>query len=112
MGSYHVSGHFCLEGKHSLSYHYISPRWLGFGLLLDKHILPNQRGFFNFIPLKFSINSGIGGFVAIASAPASPDLTRYYGIKSAPSSRYRLFGKAFIPESLFVAHIPVPLGVA
>jgi hypothetical protein len=72
--------------------------------------LPNQRGFFNFIPLKFSINSGIGGFVAIASAPASPDLTRYYGIKSAPSSRYRLFGKAFIPESLFVAHIPVPLG--
>jgi len=60
MGGDHVSGHFYLERKYGLSYHKISPRWLQFDLLFDECILLNQRGFFNFIPLVFGINRGIG----------------------------------------------------
>ena len=65
MGGDHVSGHFWLEWKHGLSYRYISPRWFRFGLFLDRRILPNQRGFFNFIPLEFRINRGIGGVLDV-----------------------------------------------
>jgi hypothetical protein len=52
MGSDQVSGQIYLEWKYGLSYHYISPRWLRFGLFLSRRILPNQRGFFNSIHMK------------------------------------------------------------
>jgi hypothetical protein len=65
MGGDQVSGDFYLERKYCLSYHCLSPRWLRFRLLLDRGILPDQRGFFNFIPLTFSINRGIGVIIRI-----------------------------------------------
>lgn len=60
MGGNQVFGKIELERKYGLSYHNISPRWLRFTVYLNGRILPNQRGFFNFIPLEFGINRGIG----------------------------------------------------